>query len=91
MWNLASLDCLAKDEDAVLSHWRIVAWIAGHSDSHGVVKATQADIAASLKLSAVSVNQGIKFLCDKGYVIKDGIGRYVLSEKHFNRGGRGRT
>ncbi len=88
MWNLDSLGGLAADKDAVLSHWRILAWLAAHSDSGGLTKATQAEMAEGLGLSAVSVNQGIKFLADKRYIIKDGVGRYLLSPKHFGRGGK---
>jgi hypothetical protein len=88
MWSLNGLGGLATDGDAVLSHWRILAWLAHKSDSAGVIKITQAEIADGLDLSAVSVNQGIKFLSDKKYIIKDGVGRYILSPNHFHRGGR---
>lgn len=88
MWNLDGLGGLADDKDAVLSHWRIIAWLIKHSDSTGLVRVTQAEIAEGLGLSAVSVNQAIKFLADKKYIIKDGVGRYLLSHKHFARGGK---
>jgi hypothetical protein len=88
MWKLQSLGDLAEDKDVVLSHWRILAWIAANSDTTGLVRATQAEIGEGLGLSAVSVNQGIKFLSDKKYIIKDGVGRYVLSHSHFHRGGK---